>query len=152
MITLDGGLRQQLYRHQVHDEVMASLVPWLNEATVSGAMTPIPGTGGYQAQVLPADGALVVTVFAPEPDIGESMPLASFGVATQRGHADTLWPMLTRLPGVLQGIEEPELPWCGTYLYSTLYRYPDAIEWIRGFEGCIAWAWASRNPGLQAVR
>ncbi len=152
-ITLTTGhvVRQQ--RGDVPDAALAALVPWLAGALARGQRTPLPWLhGGYSALALQQDGALVVTVYGPDPDIGKPEALATFGVAPRSRSAAPVWNLLMETqPDVITSLSMPGAPWCAVVPYPVLVAHPDAIEWLGDFERCVAWAWASRNPGLRAV-
>ncbi|UNU01215.1 hypothetical protein [Xanthomonas translucens] len=152
-ITLTTGHIARQQRGDVPDAALAALLPWLAGALSSGHPTPLPWLpGGYSALALQQDGALVVTVYGPDPDTGQPEPLTTFGVAPRSRSAAPLWDMLMRTqPYVIAGLSMPGAPWCAVAPYPTLVAHPDAIEWLGDFERCAAWAWASRHPGLRAV-
>jgi len=150
-LTLTTGHVARQQRADVSDEMLAVLVPWLRHALTSAAPQPVPQTEGYQARAVAQGGSLVVTVYAPTPDVGPALPLLTFGVAARSRHAPMLWELLTRQPCVQEGLRQPPAPWCGVVLYPALAGHLTATEWLGDFERCVAWAWVTRNPGLEAV-
>jgi hypothetical protein len=152
-ITLTTGHIARQQRADVSDAALATLVPWLADALATGQRTPLPWLpGGCSALALQQDGALVVTVYGPDPNIGKPVALATFGVAPRSRSAPPLWDMLMRTqPYVIAGLSMPAAPWCAVVPYPVLVAHPDAIEWLGDLERCVAWAWASRHPGLRAV-
>ena len=152
-ITLTTGHMARQHRGDVREETMAVLVPWLSDAIASGQREPIPAVpGGYTALALKQDGALVVTVYCRDPEVGSPEPLATFGVAPRSRSAVPMWALLTSTqPHVLHGLRMPSAPWCAAVPYNALAGYTDVLEWLGDFERCIAWAWVSRHPGLISV-
>lgn len=150
-ITLTTGHVAHQGREDVSDATLAVVVPWLRAALSSGQPEPIPAVpGGYAAVALQQDGALVVTVYGPSPDIGQRMPLATFGVAARSRHASMLWDMLMHTqPAVLPRLQQPGTPWCAVVPYPMLLDHPDAAEWLGDLERCIAWAWATCTPDVR---
>lgn len=150
-ITLTTGDSARQDRAGVSDATMARLVPWLRSALANPARVTIPDTGGYMAQAHVADEALLITMYTPQPDIGEPIPLLIFGVAVRSSHAAPLWELLVEQPGVLKDVRQPGTPWCAVVPYPALLSHPAALEWAGDFERCIAWAWAVQHPDLRAV-
>lgn len=153
-ITLTTGHVANHGRAVVSDAALAVVVPWLAEALTSLEPLPIPGvTGDFAALALQQAGALVVTVYGPQPDIGRREPLASFGVAVRSRQAGKLWDMLMQTqPGVIRGLQPPGVPWCAVVPYPALLAHGDALGWLGDFERCVAWAWVTRNPSIEASR
>ncbi len=150
-LTLTTGHTLPRRRGEVGDDILAIMVPWLRDAIAAGEPVTIPAVDGCQALALVDNGALVVTVYGPKPDIGPSIPLVSFGVCARSRAAPMLWSALTAMPGVVAGIKQPAVPWCAVVLHPTLIMYPQASEWLGDFEHVIAWAWVTRNPELRSV-
>lgn len=148
-ITLTTGHMARQDRAGVSDATMARLVPWLRNALATPVAVAIPDTDGYMARAHVADGALVVTLYAPRPDIGEPMPLLVFGVAVRSRHSAQLWALLLEQPGVLKDVREPGTPWCAGVPFPALLSHPAALEWAGDFERCVTWAWATRHPDLR---
>ncbi len=152
-ITMTTGDVARQGREAIAEDVMAEVVPWLASALASGQRAPIPAVpGGYSALALQHDGALIVTVYGPTPELGEPMPLATFGVATSARHATPLWDMLVQSqPGVRPGLRQPATPWCAVVPYLSLLLHAEAVSWLGDFERCAAWAWVTRHPALEGV-
>ncbi|QTD44309.1 hypothetical protein [Ottowia testudinis] len=148
-LTVTTGHAHRSTRAMVGDDVLALLSPWLDQAIAARAITPIPRMDGFGALCLHQQGTLVVTVYAPQPDIGPRMPQVTFGVAQRSRQAAALWPMLMQAGPAAPGVKQPEAPWCAVHLHPTVDR--DALDWLADFERCIAWAWITRKPQLEAV-
>lgn len=158
-VTITTGHTTRSQRAEVDDSTLKLLVPWLNQALLSGGQHPLPigPLSHYSALASVEGGALVVTVFAPlgphrqgVPFPGQTTPLVTMGVV-QRSRQAGLWPQLVKLAGVER--EAPAgVPWCGVVLHlAALAAHRDAATWLGDFERCVAWAWITRNPGLEAV-
>ncbi len=150
-ITLTTGHRVRQDRARVSDAVTAVMAPWLQDASTRGAPVLIPGLDGYKAKVLSHDGALIVTVYGPDPDIGRAHALCTFGVAVRSRHAQALWDMLMQQPGVRPDLQQPGAPWLASVPYAALITDLDAARWMGDFERTCAWAWVTRNPTIEAV-
>jgi hypothetical protein len=149
-ITLTTGHLVARPRSEVTDETLAIMVPWLREAIAAAGPVEIPVIG-YPARAVVEDGGLVVTVYSPKPDIGPSLPLVTFGVAARSRVAPKLWELLSAMPGVVPGIEQPSVPWCAAVLHPALAADLEAAEWLADFEHVVAWCWVTRNPELRGV-
>lgn len=150
--TLTTGDVARQERGMVHDSTLAVVIPWLREAIASGTRQRIPGVpGGYQGLALTAQGALILTVYSPEPQVGTPLPLISMGVAARSRQSGPLWAVLSAHPGLRPGIKQPKAPWCGVVLHPTLKEFIDATSWLGDFERSIAWAWVTRNPDIRTV-
>lgn len=150
-ITLTTGHRVRQDRARVSDAVTAVMAPWLQDASIRGAPVLIPGLDGYKAKVLSHDGALIVTVYGPDPDIGRAHALCTFGVAVRSRHAQALWDMLMQQPGVRPDLQPPGAPWLASVPYAALITDLDAARWMGDFERTCAWAWVTRNPAIETV-
>ncbi|CBA14785.1 hypothetical protein [Xanthomonas albilineans] len=152
-ITLTTGDVAKQGREAIVDTTLAIVGSWLTSALVSGKPEPIPGIkSGNAALALQQDGALVVTVYGPTPDVGKADALVTFGVATHSMHANNLWSMLLQTqPYIRKDLQQPCMPWCAVVPYPNLLNHTDAAAWIADFERCVAWAWASRNPELRGI-
>jgi len=153
-ITLTTGDIACQQREDVPDGALDALVPWLRDALGNGRRILIPDVpGGCSALAMQRDGALVVTVYGPHPDIGQPEPLATFGVATRSPHALSLWTMLMQSqPFVRPELTMPGAPWCAVVPYPSLMLHADVLAWISKFEACVAWVWITRNPDVRSVR
>lgn len=157
--TITTGHTSRSQRSEVHDGTLKLLVPWLNKALASGVQEPLPvqPLSHYSALASIEEGGLLLTVFAPlgphrqgVPFLGETTPLVTMGVAQRTRHA-ALWPKLTALAKIERDLPAG-VPWCGVALHlDALAAHRDAAGWLGDFERCIAWAWVTRNPGLEAV-
>ena len=151
-ITLTTGHLVARPRSEVTDETLAIMVPWLAEAIAIGRPMPIPAADGYQALALVQDGALVVTVYGPQPEVGRPDPVVTFGVTARSLQAPRLWDLLAAMPGVKPGLTRPDAPWCAVVVHlPLLLRHPAAAGWLGDFEHCTAWAWVTRTSDIQAV-
>lgn len=159
-LTLNTGHLARTSRADVSDSALAILSPWLRAAISSGPPAPLPVAElcHYSAQTLVENGALVVTVTGPagphkpgQPHPGATMPLVTIGVAQRSRQAAPLWSMLTTAFGNPRSVRMPADPWVVVALHPTLAKYPDAAHWLGDFERCVAWAWITRNPDLQAA-
>jgi len=148
-VTLTTGHSARSTREDVAPDTLAVLVPWLRNALSAGRAIHIPGASdGCSALVMQQDGALLVTVYGPQPDIGVPAPLATFGVASRSRHAHKLWEMLRGQPWVLPSLLMPGAPWCAVVPYPSLLAHSEAAEWLGDFERCVAWAWVTKQPDL----
>ena len=93
-ITLTTGHVTRSQRGDVTDGTLAAVAPWLQSAINSGRQHALPGLPDYAAAVFVQDGGLVVTVYAHQPDIGQRLPLVTFGVAQRSRHGEALWALL----------------------------------------------------------
>ena len=150
-ITLNTAHDAPRRRSEVWEETMAIMVPWLAEAIAIGRPMPIPAADGYQALALVQDGALVVTVYGPQPEVGRPDAVVTLGVAARSRQAPKLWELLTDMPGVKTGLQRPEAPWCAVVVHPRLVRHLLAAEWLGDFEHCVAWAWCTRTPDIKGV-
>jgi hypothetical protein len=99
----------------------------------------------YGARCLTQDGALVVTVYAPQPQVGQRPPLVTFGVAHRSRQGAALWTELLKVGPAAPGTREPHAPWCGVHVHPSIVGYMDALSWLGDFERCVAWAWISKH-------
>lgn len=161
-LTLTTGHLRRSYRHEVGDEALALLAPWLANALSTGAREPlqVASLAHFAASATVEDGALICTVWGP-PSSQQSaaavhpaaaIPLVTFGVAQRSRHAAALWPLLVALDGAADGLQRPPSPWCAVSLQLGLLLHPTASEWLGEFERCVAWAWITRSPNLDVVR
>ena len=150
-ITMTTGHWVRQDRARVSDAVTAVIAPWLRAASASEVPVLIPGLDGYRAKVLTHDGALIVTVYGPDPDIGRAHALCTFGVAVRSRHAQHLWDLLMQQPGAKQDIHQPGAPWLASIPHEALSFDLDAARWMGDFERTCAWAWVTRNPSIKAV-
>lgn len=150
-LTMTTGHRVRQDRSGVSDGAIAVMAPWLKSAAASGKPVLIPGLDGYQAKVLSQDGALVVSVYSPDPQVGRAPPLTTFGVAMRSRHASQLWDMLMQQPDVRQDLQQPGVPWLASVPYAALAKDFSAARWMGDFERTCAWAWVTRNPAIEAV-
>jgi len=155
-ITLGTGDCRRSPRSEVHDETLAVLVPWLNQARSSGKIEPLPVAplSHFGARVV-KDIGLVVTIYGPRgphtpgrPHSGEWLPLATLGIAQRSRESVDLWASLQANFGSKPGITAPAAPWVAVAIHDTIVGYLDALQWLGDLERCIAWAWVTRNPAL----
>lgn len=148
-LTLNTGHMARALREDVADQAMIYVREWLADAIASGRPEPIPGLKKpYTAQALQADGALIVTVYGPAPEVGRPHPLVTFGVAPRSRQASRLWDMLTQQPGVKPGLQQPGTPWCAAIVQPGLVMHTGARRWLGDFERTVAWAWATKHPDI----
>lgn len=150
-MTLTTGHSSRSQRADVTDATLAVITPWLQQAVNSGGQHALPGLPDYAAAVFVQDGGLVVTVYAPQPDLGPRLPLVTFGVAQRSRHGEALWALLVANFGAHAKARRPGEPWCAVALHPTLMLDPATTEWLGDFERCVAWAWVTRNPVLRPV-
>lgn len=150
-LTLTTGHVSRSTRDDVPDDILAVMAPWLQAAVNSGQQHPLPGLPEYVAAVLVQDGSLLVTVYAPQPDIGPRLPLATFGVAQRSRNGKALWSLLMANFGAHASARRPTEPWCAVALHPALAGDREAAEWMADFEACVAWAWITRSPDLRAA-
>lgn len=148
-VTLTTGHVTRSQRRDVADDTLAAVAPWLQSAINSGQQHPLPGLPQYAAAVFVQDGGLVVTVYAHQPDIGQRLPLVTFGVAQRSRHGEALWALLVANFGAHALAKRPREPWCAVALHPTLAGDLGATQWLADFERCVAWAWITRNPDLR---
>lgn len=162
-LTLTTGHLRRSYREEVGDEALALLAPWLAKAISTGDREPLPvaSLAHFAASATAEHGALLCTVWGPPARSNQpppsppsaAVPLVTFGVAQRSRLAAVLWPLLLALPGTAAaGLQRPPTPWCAVSLQPGLLLHPTASEWLGDLERCIAWAWITRAPALEAVR
>lgn len=153
-ITLTTGHCRRSSRTEVDDATVALLHPWLLTAIRSGQIEPlpVPALSHYGARAIKEIG-LVVTIYAPRgphtigrTHTGNSLPIATLGIAQRSREARDLWALLVANFGATPGTKAPDTPWCAVALHDKLMDYPDALDWLGDLERCIAWAWITRNP------
>ena len=147
-ITLTTGHDTRSQRGDVTDVTLAAVAPWLQSAIYSGRQHALPGLPDYAAAVFVQDGGLVVTVYAHQPDIGQRLPLVTFGVAQRSRHGEALWALLVANFKAHALAKRPREPWCAVALHPTLAGDFGTTQWLADFERCVAWAWITRNPIL----
>ena len=147
-ITLTTGHVTRSQRGDVTDDTLAAVAPWLQSAINSGRQHALPGLRDYAAAVFALDGGLVVTVYAHQPDIGQRLPLVTFGVAQRSRHGEALWALLVANFKAHVLAKRPREPWCAVALHPTLAGDFGTTQWLADFERCVAWAWITRNPIL----
>lgn len=150
-LTMTTGHRVRQERSDVSDGAIAVVAPWLRAASAKDEPMFIPVLDYYKAKVVSHDGALVVTVYGPDPDIGRAHALCTFGVAVRSRHAQALWEMLMQQPGIRPDLQQPGAPWLASVPYASLLTDLDAARWMGDFERTCAWAWVTRNPSIEAV-
>lgn len=149
-LTLNTGrCRQYSPRDEVSDDVLATIAPWLDAAVESGAIVKIPKFE-YRVQARAVQGAISMEVYAPEPDVGPDIPVASIAVAQQEQAAE-IWSAYRPLPGVVPWVKMPKAPFCLVLLHPTIMMYRDALEWLGDFERIVAWAWITQHPSLSSA-
>lgn len=158
-ITLSTGHTARTQRSDVAQAVTELLSGWLSGIVDSGKIhtLPVQPLAHFGAQAFVQDGALVVTVSAPigphqqgKPHTGKTMPLVTFGVATRSRQGGPLWSMLTSAFGAAKGLQQPGAPYCAVAIHPSIAAYNGPTDWLGDFERCVAWAWITRNPDLQA--
>lgn len=159
-LTLNSGHTARTPRSDVSASVTKLLADWLPTAVNSGRShaLPVPELSHFSAQVFVQDGGLVVTVSAPlgphvpgQAHVGQTIPLVTFGVAQRSRQGAALWAMLLQAFGAKPGLQEPGAPWCAVAVHPSLGAFTGPVDWLGDFERCVAWAWITRNPGLQGV-
>lgn len=151
-VTLTTGHAATQPREAASEEALAIVVPWLRNAIQRGTPQLIPHCDGYQALALVEGGALLMTVYGPEPDVGEADAVVTFGVCARSRQSQPLWDMLNAAhPSVVPAMSVPAAPWCGVVLHPAIARHPPATEWLADFERVVAWAWVTRTPDLRAA-
>lgn len=142
-LTLSTGHLSRIERGDVSGETLARVRPWLAAVTASGGThtLPVSALSDYTASAVVVNGALIVSVFAPN-----GAPLVSIGVAKRSRHGAPLWEALTgpQMPPAAPGISQPSEPWCAALLWPTLAANLSAARWLGDFERCVAWAWCTR--------
>jgi hypothetical protein len=161
-LTVNTGHLLRTERADVRDDVLAVMAPWLAQAIASDepVALPLPDMAQYSARALVQDGALVVTVYVPAGPYRQGhayaarkLPLVTLAVAQRSRQGRPLWGQLHQAFGSFMqpGLEPPAAPWLAVVLLPSLVGYPATAAWLGDFERCVAWAWITRNPGLQAV-
>lgn len=147
-MALASGHTRRSPRAEVADETLALLAPWLAAAVNSGQRHPLPTAelAHYDAAVTVENGGLLVTVFAGDD------PLATFGVAQRSRQGGDLWALILAHFPAKPETGKPAEPWCAVALHPALIAHPDAMGWLGDFERCIAWAWITRDPQIEAVK
>ena len=151
-LTITTGRSNRSERADVSDAALAIMAPWLDSALAAGSIVPLPAETEFGARCLSQDGALVVTVYAPKPDIGPQLPMVTFGVAQRSRQGAALWPVLLAAWVAAPGLRQPQAPWCAVHLHPTAAVRPDALRWLGDFERCVAWVWITRRPQLEPAR
>lgn len=147
-ITLTTGHARHSPRAEVHDDALAIIAPWLAEAIAANRPVPLPALGLEQYTAIAiVEVGLVVTVYAP----GGVLPLVTFGVAQRSRQGGPLWDTLTEHFPAAAGLGKPDEPWCAVAVHPGIIACPGAQEWLGDFERCVAWAWITRNPQMEAV-
>ncbi|QNM94879.1 hypothetical protein [Chitinimonas koreensis] len=161
--TLTTSHNRRSDRAEVAEATMAVVAPWVLEHAAidrrpgDPVALPVPEWAHYTAHLLSHDGALIVTVYGPDGPfvLGKpptrTTPLLTFGVATKSRHAIPLWEMLMQQPFVHPKSQRPPAPWCAVALYPVLQQHPEAARWMGDFERCVAWAWITRNVGIESA-
>lgn len=158
-VTLTTGHTRQSPREEVEDDVLAVLVPWLNELVIGGAKRPlpVPPLSHFAANATMHNGAMVCTLWAPagphqpgKPARAE-LPMVTFAVAQSSQQGDDLWRLLLSQFGGPAKLEKPAEPWCAVVLHPIIAAYRGDVEWMGDFERCVAWAWITRNPKMTSV-
>ena len=146
-LTISTGHSRRSPRAEVGDDTLTWLVPWLRKAVALGTPQPLPvaALARYSLLAQVEDGALLATLYA-----GPDAPLVTIGVAQRSRQAATLWNKMITAFGA-PGLERPAEPWCAVALHAALLDHPGAGEWLGDFERCIAWAWITRNPQIEAA-
>lgn len=160
-ITLSTGHTRNSPREEVGDDILRLLVPWLNGLTQQPgqrAPLPVPDLAHYSASATVDAGALLATIWGPRGPYlpgrahdGEADPLVTLGVAQRSRHGGDLWAMMVAQFGVAPGLKRPAEPWCAIALHAGLMAHPQTAEWLGDLERCIAWAWVTRAPQMEAV-
>lgn len=144
-LTLDTGHLRPSPRAEVGTNIRAALQPWLRSTLDSGqpAALPAPDLHPYTCQLTAEHGALLGTVFGPQPTAaGTPDPLVTFAVAPHREQGDLLWALLgQQFPAQRSGRTRPDEPWCAVVLHPSLALDPPAAQWLGDFERCVAWVW-----------
>jgi hypothetical protein len=151
-VTLTTGHVRDSRRDEVHDDVIAALVPLLDRA-LTGEHVPIPGatactlTGGVHGR------CVALTVWGPPVD-GHAVPIVTIGVATHSRCGAHLWRSLharssIHTPVVTLVDQVPPEPWCAALLEPGSLIYPEAMGWLGDLERCLAWAWLERYEAMQ---
>lgn len=160
-LTLNTGHLARTSRGDVAASVTAHLAPWLQGLVNTGkaAPLPVPALSEYSAQALLQDGGLVVTIYAPagpyqpgKPHGGDVMPLVTMGLAQRSRQAASLWEELCAPLPSRPAVDMPATPWLAVIMHPTLPAHRGAAEWLGDLERCIAWAWLTRNPGLESAK
>lgn len=151
-LTLNTGHASRALREDVSDDALLLVRQWLAHSLASGQPESIPGASPYTGLALQADGALIVTVYAPTPEAGRPHPLVTFGVAPRSRHAPRLWEMLTAQPGVKAALRQPGPPWCAVIVQPALVMHTSAADWLGDFERDVAWAWATQHPDIKSAQ
>lgn len=159
-ITLSSGHANRSERANVSDETLSVVAPWLLAAVASGRRVPLPvePLSHYSAVALVQDGALVVTLYGPQgphetgkPALAsDGIPLVTLAVAQRSRHAAKLWPLMVAQFGAKAGITVPTAPWCAVAVHPSICAHMGALDWLGDLERCIAWAWITRRPSLEA--
>ena len=159
-ITLGTGHIARTSRADVAPAVTTLLANWLPGIVDSGQIhpLPVPPLSHFGAQAFVQSGALVVTVSAPvgphkqgKPHAGQTMPLVTFGVAQRSRQGGALWDMLTSTFDALEGLKQPDTPYCAVAIHPSIAAYAGPTAWLGDFERCVAWAWITRNPDLRTA-
>lgn len=160
-ITLTTGHLVRSERAGVADQTLEAVSPWLRAAIDAGRPVPLPvhELAHFSARAMMSEGGLVVTIYGPagpyqagKPHAGEHIPLVTMAAAQRSRHGAPLWHQMVAAFGAKTGLLRPAEPWCAVALHPSIAGYPDAAHWLGDFERCIAWAWITRNPDLQATQ
>lgn len=159
-ITLTTGHTRRSPRDEVGDDILRALHPFLAGLLHTGARQPlpVPALAHYSASAAVDAGGLVCTVWGPagphtpgKPHPGNALPIVTLGVAQRSRQGPDLWGMMRAQFGGAPGLARPAEPWCAVALHPGLAQYPDTAEWLGDLERCIAWAWITRAPAMEAV-
>lgn len=145
-LTITTGHCRRSPREEVSDAALSAMLPWLKASIQAGGIVALLAPmSDYGARCLTQDGALVVTVYAPQPQVGQRPPLVTFGVAHRSRQGAALWTELLKVGPAAPGTREPRAPWCGVHVHPSIVGYMDALSWLGDFERCVAWAWISKH-------
>ena len=164
-VTLLTGHTRQSPRSEVDDATLALVAPWLDAAVKAGHPTrhalPVPALSQYSISTTHVTGALLATVWAPigphvqgKPFGGACEPIVTIGVAQRSRHASDMWPLLLQIQALSTPVfaQKPRAPCCVVVLHPPLIARSQPLDWLGDFQRCVAWAWITRNPHLQASK
>lgn len=138
-LTLSTGHQSESSEADVDPAILDKITFLLRRHSRGGtAEYALPWVPDYTVQQTVERRVLLVTIFGAE-------PLVTFGVASDRESAATLWPLL-RHHEQLSGMDRaqdlpPSPPWCVAVLLPGLLMDPRATAWLAEAEQCFALAW-----------
>lgn len=148
-LTLGSGYRTTVARRDVDDAAVADAHLVLDAVLARGAAQLLPPRGGFALGIDRFGGAALFTLLGVAPDEQSVEAIATFGVAPRARQGVKMWDVLVAHAGPLPGPPPvpPPAPWCVGVNLPELSQpgHIRAVEWMRGFQQAIAWAWLGRE-------